>query len=116
MKTDLTSIYIERAKALALFGRFDEAHQALAIARKNLNPELTCWQVNLLIEEAKTYALQGDISACCHVPLEALPIVRAISLPSKETKITHLYKQCRQREPNNAVVKSLGKIVPSQAS
>src|SRR5437660_4428712 len=54
VKTDVTSISIERAKALTLFGRFEDAHNALAIARKKLSPELTRWQVNLLIEEAKT--------------------------------------------------------------
>src|SRR5579883_1270062 len=35
VKTDLTSVYIEKAQALALFGRFEEAHNALAVARKN---------------------------------------------------------------------------------
>lgn len=116
VKTDLTSIYIERAQALALFGRFDEAHNALAIARKNLSPELTRWQVNLLIEEAKTYCMQGDISSCCYSLMEALPIVRALNLPSKETKIINLYEQCSEREPQSVVVKSLGKIVTSKAS
>ena len=116
VKTDLTSIYIERAKALALFGRFDEAHNALAIARKNLSPELTRWQVNLLIEEATTYFMQGDIPSCCYLLLEALPIVRALSLPSKEAKIAGLYQQCNTREPGSVVVKSLGKMVISKAS
>jgi tetratricopeptide (TPR) repeat protein len=64
VKTDVTSIAIERAKALRLFGRFDEAHNAFAIARKNLSPELTRWQVNLLIEEAKTYR---EICPLCYI-------------------------------------------------
>lgn len=116
VKTDLTSIYIERAQALTLFGRCEEAHNALAIARKNLSPELTRWQVNLLIEEAYTYFAEGDISSCCYSLIEALPIVRAISLPSKEKKITDLYERCYKREPNSSVVKRLGKMVTSKAS
>src|SRR5260370_36694366 len=116
VKTDLTSIYIERAKALRLFRRFDEAHNALAIARKNLSPELTRWQVNLLIEEANTYFAQGDFSSCCYSLIEALPIVRAINLPSKEEKITELYECCSKREPTSSVVKTLGKMALSKAS
>lgn len=116
VKTDVTSVYIERAEALTLFGRFDEAHNALAIARKNLSPELTRWQINLLIEEAKTYFAQGDISSCCYSLVEALPMVRAINLPSKEGKITDLYGYCNEREPGNSVVKRLGKMVTAKVS
>ena len=116
IKTDVTSISIERAKALTLFGRFEDAHNALAIARKKLSPELTRWQVNLLIEEAKTSFAQGDISSCCYSLIEVLPIVRAINLPSKEEKITNLYERCNELEPGNSAVKSLGKMILLQAS
>jgi tetratricopeptide (TPR) repeat protein len=116
VKTDVTSVYIERAKVLTLFRRFEEAHNALAIARKKLSPELTRWQVNLLIEEAKTYFAEGDITSCCYSLIEALPIVRAINLPSKEERINTLYVSCNEREPSNSVVKKLGKIVTSKAS
>lgn len=111
VKTDLTSIYIERAQALTLFGRYEDAHDALAIARKNLSPELTRWQVNLLIEEATTYFAQGEIAACCYSLIEALPIVCAINLPSKEEKIVKLSTCCSTRDPDNAVVKKLGKLL-----
>ena len=116
VKTDITSIYIERAKSLTLFKRFTEAHNALTIARKNLSPELTRWQVNLLIEEAKTYFAEGDITSCCYSLIEALPIVRAINLPSKEERINSLYESCKEREPGSSVVQKLGKIVTSKAS
>lgn len=115
VKTDLTSIYIERAKALTLFRRFEEAHGALAVARKNLSPELTRWEVNLLIEEAKTYFAEGDISSCCYSLIEALPIVRAISLPGKEEKITDLYERCKARIPHSSVVQRLGKLIAAAA-
>jgi transcriptional regulator with XRE-family HTH domain len=110
VKTDLTSIYIERAKALRLFRRFDEAHNALAIARKNLSPELTRWRVNLLIEEAKTYFAEGDISSCCSSLIDALPIVRAIHLQNREKPIQSLLEQCRKREPSNQEAKRLEKL------
>jgi tetratricopeptide (TPR) repeat protein len=116
VKTDITSIYIERAKALTLFGRFDEAHDAFEIARKNLSPELTRWQVNLLIEEAKTYLAEGDISSCCYSLFDALPIVRAINLPSKEASIYDLYVSCKDRAPSSSGVKKLEKMVMAKAS
>ncbi len=116
VKTDITSIYIERAKALTLFGRFEEAHSAFSVARKNLSPELTRWQVNLLIEEAKTFFAQGDISSCCYSLLEALPITRAINLSSKEQRIYTLYASCMDRESSNSVVKKLEKLITSKSS
>lgn len=116
VKTDVTSVFIERAKALSLFGRFDEAHNALAIARKNLSPELTRWQVNLLLEEARISFVQNDIPSCCYSLIEAFPIVRAINLPRKEQKIRDLYGDCREREPGNAIVIRLGKIIMSKES
>ncbi len=90
--------------------RFSEAHSALAIARKNLSPELTRWQVNLLIEEAKTYFAEGGISSCCQTLVDALPIARAIHLQSREKPIQSLLKQCQKREPSNEDVKRLEKI------
>ncbi len=116
VKTDLTSIYIERAQALTLFGRFEEAHNALAIARKNLSPELTRWHINLLIEEATTYFAQGDISSCCYSLIEVLPIARAVNLPGKEEKIAALYARCNQRDPGSSLVKKLGKMITAKAS
>jgi transcriptional regulator with XRE-family HTH domain len=111
VKTDLTSIYIERAKALRLFRRFDEAHNAFAIARKNLSPELTRWQVNLLIEEAKTYFAEGDVTSCCSSLIDAIPIVRAIQLQSREEPIRSLLEKCKNREPRNDAVMRLEKAV-----
>jgi tetratricopeptide (TPR) repeat protein len=115
VKTDVTSIAIERAKALRLFGRFDEAHNAFAIARKNLSPELTRWQVNLLIEEAKTYYAQGDITSCCVLLLDALPIVRAIHLYNREAPIKTLFGQCKQQEPDNDTVARLEKALAEKS-
>jgi tetratricopeptide (TPR) repeat protein len=110
-KTDLTSVYIEKAKALTLFKRYDEAHNALAIARKNLSPELTRWNVNLFIEEARTYFAEGDISSCIYTLKEVLPLVRAIKLPAKELRIMGLYESCKALEPSNAALKELEKVI-----
>jgi hypothetical protein len=111
VKTDITSIAIEKAKALRLFHRFDEAHNTFAIARKNLSPELTRWQVNLLIEEAKTYFAEKDITNCCLLLLDALPIVRAIHLHNRETPIKNLLEKCRRYEPHNPTVARLEKAM-----
>jgi transcriptional regulator with XRE-family HTH domain len=111
VRTDLTSIYIERAKALRLFHRFNEAHNALAIARKNLSPELTRWQVNLLIEEAITYLAEGDVTGCCTSLIDALPIVRAIHLDNREDAIQALLKKSKEREPYNEAAIKLEKVL-----
>ncbi|MBA2287886.1 MAG: hypothetical protein H0W02_20625 [Ktedonobacteraceae bacterium] len=113
VKTDLTSIYIEKAEALTSWKRYDEAHNALAIARKNLSPELTRWEVNLLLAEASTYLAQDDIESCCHSLSEALGIARAISLPSKEERVYGLYERCKTNAPGHDAVSRLEKQLVS---
>lgn len=111
VKTDLTSIYIEKADALTLFKRYDEAHNALGIARKNLSPELTRWEVNLLLSEARAYVAEKDVESCCYSLIDALNIVRAVKLSSKEDRIRSLYKSCKSLEPTNATIKRLEKLL-----
>jgi len=107
----LESTYIERAEALTLFGRFDEAHNALAIARKNLKPGVMRWEVNLWIEEAKTYYAQKEYDDCCTSLLSALKLVREVNLQSKEDRIIELYQQCSQKSPRSSEVRALGKML-----
>jgi tetratricopeptide (TPR) repeat protein len=116
VKTDITSIYIERAKALRLFGRFDEAHHAFAIARKKLSPELTRWQVNLLIEEAKTYFAEGSITNCCLSLLSAVPVVQAIHLQNRVQPMRTLLEKCREQEPHNEELTKLERALQPLAS
>lgn len=113
VKTDLTSIYIEKAEALTLFGRFEEAHNALALARKNLSPGLTRWEVNLLLAEASTYFAQKDITSCCYSLIDALRLARAVQLPSKEARIIAVYEECHKLEPSNSTVKKLERALAS---
>lgn len=111
VKTDITSIFIEKAEALTIIGRYDDAHNALAIARKNLSPELTRWQVNLLLAEAGTYLAEKDVNSCCIILLEALTVARAIHLSSKEQRVSVMYQQCKSLEPGNAALKKLEKAL-----
>jgi hypothetical protein len=83
----------------------------LAIARKNLSPELTRWQVNLLIEEAITYLAEGDVTGCCTSLIDALPIVRAIHLDNREDAIQALLKKSKEREPYNEAAIKLEKVL-----
>ena len=111
VKTDLTSIYIEKADALTLFGRFQEAHNALGIARKNLSPELTRWEVNLLLSEARAYLAEKDVESCCYSLIDALNIVRAVKVSSKEERIRSLYQTCKSLAPGNPTMKRLEKLL-----
>jgi transcriptional regulator with XRE-family HTH domain len=115
VKVDLTSIYIERAKALTLFRRYDDAHNALAVARKNLSPGLIRWEINLLIQEARTYYEQQQYNLCCISLLDALKLVRAVKLESKEDRISTLYQQCQEKDPRSPAVQKLGKVLFSGA-
>jgi tetratricopeptide (TPR) repeat protein len=111
VKTDLTSIYIEKADALTLFGRMQEAHNALGVARKNLSPELTRWEVNLLLSESRAYLAEKDIDSCCYSLIDALNIVRAVKLSSKEDRILSVYQTCKSLAPGNPTMKRLEKLL-----
>jgi hypothetical protein len=87
MKLDLTSLYIEMAEAFILWRQFDDARNALAIARKQLSPELTRWQVNILLTEADMYNAQGHYADGADAALEALKIIQAVKMDSKEQRI-----------------------------
>lgn len=115
VKTDLTSIYIERAKALRIFRRYDEAHNAFAVARKKLSPELTRWNVNLLIEEAKTYYAERDVTSCCISLIDAVPLVCAIHFQNREKVLQSLLAQCKTWEPTNRTVQHLEKLLRQTA-
>jgi len=107
VRTDLTSILIEKADALILFGRIDDAHDALAIARDHLSPEQNRWKVNLLLSEARAYLAEKDITSCCGALIEATSIIRAINLSAKEDRVLALLEECRQLDPQNSEVQRL---------
>ncbi len=68
-------------------------------------------EVNLLIEEAKTYFAEGDVTSCCSSLIDAIPIVRAIQLQNREEPIRSLLEKCKNREPRNDAVIRLEKAV-----
>lgn len=109
VKTDLTSIYIEQAKILTLWGHYNDAHDALAIARKTLSPELTRWRINLLLAEAHVFFAQKDVDSCCTSLIEALPIIQAIQLTNRIDRVQTLCDGCKQLAPANRSVKQLSR-------
>ncbi len=82
-------------------------------ARKNLSPDLTRWQVNLLIEEAKTYMAEEDVTSCCTSLIDALPLVQAIHLQNREEPMRRLLQRCKNLEPHNEAVMRLEKAFTS---
>lgn len=107
MKLDLTSLYIEMAEAFILWRQFDDARNALAIARKQLSPELTRWQVNILLTEADMYNAQGHYADGADSALEALKIVQAVKMDSKEQRIRAMLPQFVQSIPRYEATKQL---------
>jgi transcriptional regulator with XRE-family HTH domain len=103
VKTDLTSVLIEKAQALTMFGRPQEALTVLGVARKHLHPELTRWELNLLLAEADAYFASGDLESCCYSLTDALAIARSLQLPTKEERILQLYTQCKSLGSGSAL-------------
>ena len=108
-KLDITSLYVERAEALTKFGKFDEAHDAIAIARDKLSPELIRWNVNILLGEAETYFAEKEYSDCVTIMLDALKIVDALQLHSKKERIRRLFRALQQKDANYPLTRLLGK-------
>jgi hypothetical protein len=107
-RLDLTSLYIERAEALRQFRQFDDAHDALAIARDNLSPQLTRWQINIMLEEAETYYAQGNHDDSAAIALDALKLVNTLRLDGKKERIRRLYQTLYTWNANYPLVRLLG--------
>jgi transcriptional regulator with XRE-family HTH domain len=107
-RLDVTSLYIERAEALRQFGHFDDASDALAIARNNLSPQLTRWHINVMLEEAETYFAQGERDDSATVALDALKLVNALRLDGKKERIRRLYRNLYAWDANYPLVRLLG--------
>ncbi|SRR6266487_638760 len=113
VKTDITSILIEKADALILYGHIVDAHNALTIARKHLSPEQNRWKINLLLSEARAFLAEKDVTSCCQTLTEAFSIIQAINLSAKQDRVLSLFKQCQQLEPQNSEVQHLQALLLS---
>ncbi|MGH2496767.1 MAG: hypothetical protein ACRDIV_18855 [Ktedonobacteraceae bacterium] len=107
-RLDLTSLYIERAEALRYFKRFNDAHDALAIAHDNISPQLTRWQINIMLEEAETYYAQGNHDDSATVALDTLKLVNTLRLDGKKERIRRLYRNLNTWNANYPLVRLLG--------
>lgn len=116
LKLNISSLYIERAKVLSCFGKFDDAHNSFKIAHKHLSPDLISWQANILLEEAETDLKENEIEGCCERALKAIKIVRNLRSRSREQRIQQLYQQCKKIAPNNALVCHLGEMLSDKRS
>lgn len=107
VKLNIAGLYMDRAQALTLFHKTDEAHNALSIARNNLGPELTRWQARLLIADAEIYLAEDDPESCCEIAFDALKVVQATQSRSNEARVQKLSQQLGQRYQNHPLVKRL---------
>lgn len=107
-RLDVTSLYIERAEALRQFGQFDDAYNALAIARNNLSPQLTRWQINIMLEEAETYFAQEERDDSATIAIDALKLVNTLQLDGKKERIRRLYHNLHAWNANYPLVRLLG--------
>lgn len=108
VKLNVAGLYMDRASALTLYRKPDEAHNALDVVRANLGPELTRWQARLLIADAQTYLAENDPESCCDMAFEALKVVRATQSLSNEARIQNLYQQLERSYPHHPLVNRLG--------
>lgn len=107
VKLNIAGLYMDRASALTLYHKPDEAHDALRIARNNLGPELTRWQARLLIADAQTYLAEDDPESCCELAFDALKVVRATQSLSNERRIQRLHQQLQRSYPRHPLVSHL---------
>jgi hypothetical protein len=107
VKLNIAGLYMDRAQALTLFRKTDEAHNALNIARNNPGPELTRWQARLLIADAEIYLAEDDPESCCEIAFDGLKVVQATQSRSNEAQIQKLQQQLERRYTNHPLVKRL---------
>ncbi|GHO65724.1 hypothetical protein KSC_046160 [Ktedonobacter sp. SOSP1-52] len=108
VKVNVAGLYMDRAQAYTQYGKHNEAHNALNIARNNLGPELTRWQARLLIADAQAYLAEGDPESSCEIALDALKVVKATQSSSNKARIQSLHRQMQSKYPRHPLVNRLG--------
>lgn len=108
VRTDLTSILIEKADAQRIFGQPEDALETLAIARKHASPEQHRWLINLATTEINIYLGMGKIDEACHLLQEHWPLVKAVNIPSKSRAMLNFYDQAVLLSPDHPAVLALG--------
>lgn len=105
--SDITTLYIERARALLLFGRHREALNAVQVAWKALSPSQSRWHLNLLITEARIYISSRKVDQACTMLEEADRLARDLGIQSKQGYVRDLAARCHGIAPDNERIKRL---------
>lgn len=105
--SDITTLYIERARALLLFGRHREALNAVQVAWKALSPSQSRWHLNLLITEARIYIAAKKIDQATTMLEEADKLARDLGIQSKQGYVRELALRCEGIIPGNERVRRL---------
>lgn len=106
-KTDIPSIYIEKAEILIRFGRYRDALSTLGSARRRLPAEQNRWKVNLLLAEATAYAAQRKIGPASYAIKESYDLITSMNLPKKKERLQALYQQLQSMDPKHESVLEL---------
>lgn len=111
VRTDVTSILIEKADAQRMFGQLEDALDTLAIARKHVSPEQHRWLINLASTEISIYLDMGKIEEACQLLQENWPLVKAVNIPSKSNAMLSFYDQAVLLSPDHPSVLALGRTI-----
>jgi len=106
-KTDVPSVYIEKAELLIRFGRYRDALTALGVARRRLPAEQNRWKVNLLMAEATAYTAQKKVGPASYAIKEAHDLIVSMQLPKKLERLQALYHQLQEIAPEQESVQEL---------
>ncbi len=111
VRVNSAGLAMDRAHVLSFFKQPHKARQTLSLAQQQLGPEVTRWQVRLLITDAEIALAQHEVLDCCDILLKALNMVRSTGSRSHEQRIEQLYHHLITLAPDQSPVRSLGEYL-----
>ena len=107
----MTGYQQDRARGFLRLGDHEAALDAIAVAEKTQDLEMTRWQAETSILRAHTLADTGEVEWACSELEEAIPLVRATRSGGKKRKVTAIYKRLAGQYPAHAGIRHIGALL-----
>lgn len=110
-KTDIASVYTEKAEVQISFGLYKQALETLEIARNNTPAEQNRWKVNLALIESMAYIGMKRIVPAASSLKDAYDLATGMHLIKKVQRVQELSQRLANLAPEHESVKLLQEAI-----
>jgi hypothetical protein len=107
----LAGYHQDRARGFIRLGDAEAAVEAIGLAEKAHQPDMTRWQAELTVLRAQAFASAGEIDWACSELEEALRFVAVTHSATKHQKLVHVHHTLAQQHPTHPAVRRVGLLI-----